>query len=114
MVYDCWWTRVFELKWLFFLDLSMVDRRLHDDLRDFYMHLKAPCLDRRRQPRHAQLKRDTTRNRVRNLLRALNTTRGAQQGARTLHRRRRRQGRNKAGAWTPTEVSRLEVKRLEV
>jgi hypothetical protein len=24
MAYDCWWSREFELKWLFFLDLSMV------------------------------------------------------------------------------------------
>jgi hypothetical protein len=45
MVYDCWWTRVFELKWLFFLDLSMVDRRSHDDLRKIYLHLKAPRFD---------------------------------------------------------------------
>jgi hypothetical protein len=45
MVYDCWWTRVFELKWLFFLDLSIVDRRLHDDLRKIYLHLKAPRFD---------------------------------------------------------------------
>jgi hypothetical protein len=36
---------VFELKWLFFLDLSMVDRRLHDDLRKIYLHLKAPRFD---------------------------------------------------------------------
>jgi hypothetical protein len=45
MVYDCWWTRVFELKWLSFLDLSMVDRRLHDDLRKIYLRLKAPRFD---------------------------------------------------------------------
>jgi hypothetical protein len=31
--YDGWRSRVFELKRLFFLDLSMVDRRLHGDLR---------------------------------------------------------------------------------
>ena len=30
--------RVFELKWLFFLDLSVVDRRLHDDLRKICLH----------------------------------------------------------------------------
>jgi hypothetical protein len=58
------------LKWLFFLDLallllglgsssssscnrrstsmSMVDRRLHDDLRKIYLHLKAPRFDLRR------------------------------------------------------------------
>jgi hypothetical protein len=27
------------------LDLSMVDRRLHDDLRKIYLHLKAPRFD---------------------------------------------------------------------
>jgi hypothetical protein len=41
---------VFELKWLFFLDLSMVDRRLHDDLRKIYLHLKAPRFDLHRTP----------------------------------------------------------------
>jgi hypothetical protein len=51
MVYDCWWTRVFELKWPFFLDLSMVDRRLHDDLRKIHLHLKAPRFDLHRTPR---------------------------------------------------------------
>jgi hypothetical protein len=35
-------SRVFELKWLFFLDLSMVDRLLHEDLRKIYFNLKAP------------------------------------------------------------------------
>jgi hypothetical protein len=35
----------FELKWLFFLDLSMVDRRLHDDLRKIYLRLRAPRFD---------------------------------------------------------------------
>jgi hypothetical protein len=39
------------LKWLFFLDLSMVDRRLHDDLRKIYLHLKAPRFDLHRTPR---------------------------------------------------------------
>jgi hypothetical protein len=29
----------------FFLDLSVVDRRLHDDLRKIYLHLKAPRFD---------------------------------------------------------------------
>ena len=34
------------LKWLFFLlDLSMVDRQLHDDLQKIYLHLKAPRFD---------------------------------------------------------------------
>jgi hypothetical protein len=43
---------VFRLPWTqsedpshFFLDLSMVDRRLHDDLRKIYLHLKAPRFD---------------------------------------------------------------------
>jgi hypothetical protein len=36
------------LKRPFFLDLSMVDRRLHDDLRRIYLHLKAPRFDLRR------------------------------------------------------------------
>jgi hypothetical protein len=38
-----------QLKWLFFLDLSMVDRRSHDDLRKVYLHLKAPRFDLHRQ-----------------------------------------------------------------
>ena len=37
--------RIFELKRLFFLDLSMADRRLHDDLRKIYSHLKAQRFD---------------------------------------------------------------------
>jgi hypothetical protein len=37
--------RVFESKRLFFLDLSMVDRLLHDDPRKIYSHLKAPRFD---------------------------------------------------------------------
>jgi hypothetical protein len=41
--------RIFELKWLFLLDLSMVDRRLHDDLRKIYLLLKAPRFDLHRQ-----------------------------------------------------------------
>ena len=51
MVYDCWRTRVFELKRPFFLDLSVVDRRSHDDLRKIYSHSKAPRFHLRR-PRH--------------------------------------------------------------
>jgi hypothetical protein len=42
------------LKWLFFLDLSMVDRRLHDDLRKIYLHLKAPRFDLHRPPRPSE------------------------------------------------------------
>jgi hypothetical protein len=44
--------RVFELKWLSFLVLSRVDRRLHDDLRKIHSHLTAPRFDlhRRLQP----------------------------------------------------------------
>jgi hypothetical protein len=45
MAYECWWTRVVDLKWLFFLDLSMVDRRLRDDLRKICLLLKAPRFD---------------------------------------------------------------------
>jgi hypothetical protein len=41
MVYDCCWTRVFKSKWLFLLDLSMVDRRI----RKKYLNLKAPRFD---------------------------------------------------------------------
>jgi hypothetical protein len=41
---------VFELNWLFFLDLGMVDRRLHDDLREICEHLKAPRFDLHRRP----------------------------------------------------------------
>ncbi len=36
-----------RMKRRFFLDLSMVDRRLHDDLREIYSHLKAPRFDLR-------------------------------------------------------------------
>jgi hypothetical protein len=36
MVYDCWWSRVFELKELYFLHLGMVDRLLHDDQQDLF------------------------------------------------------------------------------
>jgi hypothetical protein len=43
MVYDGRWSRVFELKWLFFW--SMVDRRLRDDLREIYLHLRVPRFD---------------------------------------------------------------------
>jgi hypothetical protein len=35
------WTRVFELERLLFLDLSMVDRRLHDDLRKIYLRFES-------------------------------------------------------------------------
>jgi hypothetical protein len=49
-------SRVFELKWLFFLDLGMVDRRLHDDLRKIYLRLKAPRFDLHR-PDGASLSR---------------------------------------------------------
>jgi hypothetical protein len=38
-----------ELKWLFFLDLSMVDRLLHDDLRTICLHWKAPRFNLHRQ-----------------------------------------------------------------
>jgi hypothetical protein len=34
----------------FFLDLSMVNRRLHDDLRKIYLHMTAPRFDLRRRP----------------------------------------------------------------
>ncbi len=36
---------VFESKRLFSLDLSLVDRRLRDDLRAIYLRLKAPRFD---------------------------------------------------------------------
>jgi hypothetical protein len=49
--------RPLELKRLFFLDLSMVDRRLHDDLRKIYLHLKAPRFDLHRQQRCSSTRR---------------------------------------------------------
>jgi hypothetical protein len=55
MVYDCWRTRVFELKRCFFLDLSMVDRRLNTmvceslHLKAPRLHLKAPRFDLQRR-----------------------------------------------------------------
>jgi hypothetical protein len=59
---NCWWTRVFELKWLFLLDVSMVYRRLHDGLRKIYLHLKAPRFDLRRPHRKLPTRAKSSEN----------------------------------------------------